>query len=60
MLLHNSPFPFSVNFDFATDNLLTGGYEPNNNTFPGTDLFMLLDNSEFLLLDTTNFLLLGS
>ena len=53
-------FPFSPNFNFASNNLL--GSQDNQNyqpvTPPAGGNFLLLDGSDFLLLDGTDFLLL--
>jgi hypothetical protein len=56
--IHN--FAFDVNFNFATENLLTADNTfPSSGVTPVTGNFLLLDGTFFLLLDdSTNLLLL--
>ncbi len=58
MFSRTTNWPFSPNFDFATDNLL--GTQINNNYNPNispSDSFLLSDGSNLLLSDGTFFLL---
>lgn len=59
MQSRNREYPFSPNFNLATDNLLVVRHFDEGAPFPPTPgNFELLDGTPFLLLDGTNFLLL--
>ena len=55
--IHN--FPFDVNFNFSTENLLLATTPIGSGILPPEEnAFKLLDETFFLLLDGTDFLLL--